>query len=376
MGDDTASGAELPLSPGTDIDGWTVVGVRVVDGRGTAVLTLRPPEEDGPLLEVLVRRRVDPSVYAAATERHFLAYRSLDGSGYPEVPGETQQRLLELIEGNEVHRDPVCVWPRTFDMPAEPTLFLVPGHIGNPLDMGQRAISLLGRVSTVFVEADHEDEAADMLRSLNIDPRLKSIVGLRMKTHRNVKAQAMLGELMKRAESCCVFGVGEGTPAVCDPGSDLVAEAARIGMTVRSVGGASSLTTALMRLDTDLREFTSLGRLEHVEDLDRILGRIRAGQRIPVVIMADGRSLKAFLERLLAAADWYRGTVLAELTATDEQTIPLEIPPRIPDAVRSLPEDTRIILVLEPDPRKGESDILWKRPVRWLTRRFLGRRPG
>ncbi len=118
-----------------------------------------------------------------------------------------------------------------------PTLYVVATPLGNLEDFSPRAVRLLGEVSTIYAE--------DTRRSLILLQHFgirKPLVSLH-EHNEHARSAAVLAKLEAGHHVALLSDAG--TPAVSDPGADLVAQVAAAGFTVCPLPGASALTAAL-----------------------------------------------------------------------------------------------------------------------------------
>lgn len=116
-------------------------------------------------------------------------------------------------------------------------LFVVATPIGNLGDATFRSVELLRTVPVVVAEDTRR--AAHLLARYDCRPRVISLHAHNLK-ERLPQLLALLG-----AGQDLALVSDAGTPAVSDPGGELVAEAWRSGITVVPIPGASSVTTVL-----------------------------------------------------------------------------------------------------------------------------------
>ena len=117
------------------------------------------------------------------------------------------------------------------------TLYVVATPIGNLRDISLRAIDVLKRVDVVAAEDTRV--CKKLLASLGISARIIS-------SHQHSERRSAAGIVKLLAEGKSVaLTTDAGTPAISDPGSEVVAHAREHGFTVVPVPGASALTAAL-----------------------------------------------------------------------------------------------------------------------------------
>lgn len=117
------------------------------------------------------------------------------------------------------------------------TLYLVATPIGNLADLSERAIKVLSEVD--FIAAEDTRNTAHLLSYLDIKKPLVSYF-----EHNKRERGEMIVERLIGGESCALV-TDAGTPAISDPGEDLVALCASRGVTVTSIPGCSACITAL-----------------------------------------------------------------------------------------------------------------------------------
>lgn len=147
------------------------------------------------------------------------------------------------------------------------TLYLVATPIGNLSDFSPRAIDTLETVD--FIAAEDTRVSMKLLNHFNIK---KSLVSYH--EHNHVTAgQAILNRL-QTGESCALV-TDAGTPAISDPGEDLVRLCAENGVEVLSIPGCCAAVNALAVSGLPTGRFTFEGfltvnkksRREHLDSL-------------------------------------------------------------------------------------------------------------
>ena len=117
------------------------------------------------------------------------------------------------------------------------TLYLVATPIGNLADLSPRAQKTLSEVS--FIAAEDTRNTAKLLAAFDISRPLVSYHD----HNRRERGPQIVARLLE-GESCALV-TDAGTPAISDPGEDLVALCAKSGVTVTSVPGCCAGITAL-----------------------------------------------------------------------------------------------------------------------------------
>ena len=146
-------------------------------------------------------------------------------------------------------------------------LYLVPTPIGNLGDISQRMADTLGAVD--FIAAEDTRVSLKLLNHLGLKKPMLSYYRHNTETG----GQAVLDRLL--AGESCALVTDAGTPAVSDPGEDLVRLCAQNGMEVVAIPGPCALITALSVSGLPTGRFTFEGflamnkknRRAHLEEL-------------------------------------------------------------------------------------------------------------
>ena len=133
------------------------------------------------------------------------------------------------------------------------TLYLVTTPIGNMSDITYRAVKVLSEVD--FVAAEDTRNSARLLRFFDISKELVSY-----HEHNKKSAGEKILARLQSGESCALV-TDAGTPAVSDPGEDLVRLCADAGIPVTAAPGVSAAVTALTLSALNTRRFVFEGFL-------------------------------------------------------------------------------------------------------------------
>lgn len=117
------------------------------------------------------------------------------------------------------------------------TLYLVATPIGNLADMSERAIKTLSEVDFIAAE-----DTRNSLRLLNYFGISKPLVSY-YEHNKKERGEEIISRLIG-GESCALI-TDAGTPAISDPGEDLVRLCAENGVTVTAIPGACAMVNAL-----------------------------------------------------------------------------------------------------------------------------------
>ena len=117
------------------------------------------------------------------------------------------------------------------------TLYLVATPVGNLADISARAVKVLSKVD--FVAAEDTRNSMRLLSYLGIQKPMVSYFEHNKRTHGE-----MICDRLASGESCALV-TDAGTPAISDPGEDIVALCAKRGIPVTSIPGACAAILAL-----------------------------------------------------------------------------------------------------------------------------------
>lgn len=152
------------------------------------------------------------------------------------------------------------------------TLYLVPTPIGNLGDISRRIADTLGAVD--FIAAEDTRISIKLLNHLGIKKPMVSYYRHNSET----AGEAVLGRLL--AGESCALVTDAGTPAISDPGEELVALCAEEGVPVISIPGPCAMVCALACSGLPTGRFTFEGFLPMNKKNRRAhLGSLRGEQR-------------------------------------------------------------------------------------------------
>lgn len=191
------------------------------------------------------------------------------------------------------------------------TLYLVSTPIGNMSDITYRAVKVLSEVD--FVAAEDTRNSARLLRFFGISKELVSY----HEHNKKSRGEEILTRL-QNGESCALV-TDAGTPAVSDPGEDLVRLCTENGVPVTAAPGVSAAVTALTLSAINTRRFVFEGFLpaeksERRERLDAIKDETRT-----IILYEAPHKLKRTLTDLSSALGDRRVSLCRELTKLNEE---------------------------------------------------------
>lgn len=175
------------------------------------------------------------------------------------------------------------------------TLYVVATPIGNLEDITLRALRVLAAVP--LIAAEDTRTTRRLLDHHGIHTALTSY------TDHNKRAR--IPSLLVHLETNDLALVSEaGTPAISDPGEDLVAAAARAGHTVVPVPGASAVLAALVASGLPTRRFLYLGFLPRTSgDRRRLFASVAALPETLVAYESPHRVRAALADALTMLGD-------------------------------------------------------------------------
>lgn len=229
------------------------------------------------------------------------------------------------------------------------TLWLVPGHLGEPEDLSLRAVRLLKTSAVLLVEPGSNNALEALVRTLGI-----TIPARRLDVTGGEPVATEVIATLDAGQDAVVFGNEEGIPCFMDPGVDLVraVRLARPDAPIRSIGGASVLGTALMRMEQVADTFVFLGSIQQATEphRERLRNTMRWSATHPTTCFAfvNGASAKG-LAQGLADTRWplrVEATLLVDLTKPSERVIATILGPGHATALDDLPDDAVAVLAL------------------------------
>lgn len=116
-------------------------------------------------------------------------------------------------------------------------LYLVATPIGNLADISERALKVLSEVD--FIAAEDTRNTGSMLQRFDISKPMVSYF-----EHNKRERGEMIADRLENGESCALV-TDAGTPAISDPGEDIVRLCAERGIPVSSIPGCCAAITAL-----------------------------------------------------------------------------------------------------------------------------------
>lgn len=226
-------------------------------------------------------------------------------------------------------------------------LYVVATPIGNLGDFSPRAVETLSSVD--FIAAEDTRVGAKLLNKFNIKkPQISYF-----EHNKRQKGQYIASRLLE-GESCALI-TDAGTPAISDPGVDLVDICRDMGIEVVSVPGPSAIITALSISGMDCGRFCFEGflstanksRVKHLEET--------AGERRTMVFYEAPHKLLRTLRDMLKYYGDRRIALCRELTKLHEEVIRTTLSQAV-ERYTETPPKGEFVLIIEGLPESAGQD--------------------
>lgn len=194
------------------------------------------------------------------------------------------------------------------------TLYVVGLPIGNPRDIGERALEVLASVDLIACEDTRR--TGRILAAHSIRTPATSF----FEHNEQRRTPAIIERL--RAGASVALVTDAGTPAISDPGYRLVRAAHEAGITVAAVPGASAAIAALSIAGLPTDRFAFEGFLPAKASARRSALQRLAREQRTMVFFEAARRLQETLRQIAAVFGEDRiAAVVREITKTHEQTV-------------------------------------------------------
>ena len=200
------------------------------------------------------------------------------------------------------------------------TLYLCATPIGNLSDITLRALEVMRTADVIACEDTRNTRK--LLSHFDIHTRTTAY-----HHHNRFDKAAELIALLKDGKNICLV-TDAGTPAISDPGEDLVRMCREEDITVTAVPGASALTTALSLSGADSRRFVFEGFLPAArrdkKERARVLASLKREMRT-IVLYEAPHHLKETLRDLLESLGDVSIILCRELTKKFEEVMRMRL---------------------------------------------------
>ena len=240
------------------------------------------------------------------------------------------------------------------------TLYLVATPIGNLRDLSPRALEILSQVD--FIAAEDTRVSLKLMNHFSVKKPLLSY-----HEHNHVTAGRQVLQRLLAGESCALV-TDAGTPAISDPGEDIVRLCAEHGVPVCAVPGCCALISALAVSGLPTGRFTfegflSVNRRQRREHLSSLLE-----ERRTMIFYESPHKLLTTLEDLCEAFGQERRHSLSrELTKLHEETLRTTLGGALTH-FRAVAPKGEFVLVVEGAPAPEEALISLEDAVQQVLR--------
>lgn len=231
-------------------------------------------------------------------------------------------------------------------------LYLVATPIGNLADLSERAIKVLSEVD--FIAAEDTRNSMKLLSYLGISKPMVSYF-----EHNKRERGQIIADRLKNGESCALI-TDAGTPAISDPGEDIVALCAELNIPVTSIPGACAgiVALTLSGLPTGrfcFEGFLSANKGERRERLSELENEKRT-----MIFHEAPHKLKATLEDMKNTFGAERKISLCrELTKKNEEVLRLTLESAVEYYENNAPRG-EYVLIVEGNHQKTQSEYFFE----------------
>ena len=230
------------------------------------------------------------------------------------------------------------------------TLYLVATPIGNLSDISQRALKVLSEVD--FIAAEDTRNTGKLLSYFGISKPMISYF-----EHNKRERGMVILEKLQQGQSCALV-TDAGTPAISDPGEDLVVLCAENNINVTSIPGCSAVVNALALSALPTGRFCFEGFLStNKNERSSRLNEIKNDTRTTIFYEAPHKLLKTLKDLIEVFGD-RRISLCRELTKLNEEIMRTTLSCAIEYYEVNSPRG-EYVLVLEGCGEKKESDCFW-----------------
>lgn len=234
------------------------------------------------------------------------------------------------------------------------TLYLVATPIGNLGDLSPRGVQTLQEAN--FIAAEDTRVSMKLLNHFDIKKPLVSY----HEHNRAAAGQAILARLL--AGETCALVTDAGTPAISDPGEDLVRLCGENGVTVQAIPGCCAAVCALAVSGLPTGRFTFEGFLSaNKKERREALTRLAAEERTMVFHEAPHKLRPTLADMLDLLGD--RPVALCrELTKLHEETIRTTLGEALA-LFQERPPKGEFVLVVEGKPQEEDTALSFEEAV-------------
>ena len=232
------------------------------------------------------------------------------------------------------------------------TLYIVATPIGNLSDISERALKVLAEVD--FVAAEDTRNSGKLLAYFGISKPMVSYF-----EHNKRERGEVILERLLNGESCALV-TDAGTPAISDPGEDLVVLCAEKGVPVTSIPGCSAVVNALAlsALPTGRFSFEGFLSTNKNERFER-LNEIKRDTRTTIFYEAPHK-LQKTLEDLYSVFGERKISLCRELTKLNEEILRTTLSGAIAYYQENAPRGEYVLVLEGAQKSESNEDAFWK----------------
>ena len=232
------------------------------------------------------------------------------------------------------------------------TLYLVATPIGNLSDLSERAIKVLSEVD--FIAAEDTRNTGHLLSYLQIQKPLVSY-----HEHNKRERGETICDRLQAGEACALV-TDAGTPAISDPGEDLVALCAARGITVTSVPGCCAGITALTLSGLPTGRFTFEGFLSgNKADRKRHLDSLKSEPRTMIFHEAPHKLKTTLADLRDTFGDNRRISLCRELTKLNEEVLRMTLSEAVAYYEVNPPRGEYVLVVEGAGEESTDAEAFW-----------------
>ena len=232
------------------------------------------------------------------------------------------------------------------------TLYLVATPIGNLSDLSERAVKILGEVD--FIAAEDTRNSGKLLAYFGISKPMVSY----FEHNKRERGEVILARLLE-GESCALI-TDAGTPAISDPGEDLVVLCAERGVPVTSIPGCSAVVNALAlsALPTGrfcFEGFLSTNKNERFSRLNEIKNDLRT-----TIFYEAPHKLTKTLDDIFEVFGERKIALCRELTKLNEEILRTTLSGAIEYYKENAPRGEYVLVIEGASPSQIDNNAFWK----------------
>jgi len=231
------------------------------------------------------------------------------------------------------------------------SLYIVATPIGNLGDLSPRAVSVLSNVD--FIAAEDTRVTMKLCARFEIKRPLVSYY----ENNKHIRGPEIIERLLNG--ECCALVSDAGTPAISDPGEDLVKRCAEAGIDVYSVPGPCAAISALAVSGLFTGRFVFEGFLSSAK-AEKRARLIEVSNEMRTLIFYEApHHLKNTLDAMLAYLGDRRISIVREITKINEEVIRTTISGAVEYYKEREPRGEYVLVIEGAPEKKRDEDAFW-----------------